>query len=158
MASKVNNGDIYTVEGFTKDGDIRLEKGKLLPKDWGHMSLGYVDTSYASQGKTTDRVFISVGDESLPAADRQQWYVDVSRGREQAKIYVDSKEDVRNAIARTGERLSAVELTGTKLREGWRTRVYKSLANNRVSRFLKDRAEAISDYWNKSGRERLGYA
>jgi hypothetical protein len=54
--TKVNNGDIYNVEGFTKDGDIRLEKGNILPKDWGHMSLGYVDTSYASQGKTTDRV------------------------------------------------------------------------------------------------------
>jgi conjugative relaxase-like TrwC/TraI family protein len=156
--TKVNNGDIYTVEGFTKDGDIRLEKGRLLPKDWGHMAYGYVDTSYAGQGKTTDRVLISVGGESLPAADQKQWYVDVSRGREQARIYVDSKQDVRNAIARTGERLSAVELTGTKLRESWRTRVYKSLANNRVSSFLKDRAEAISDYWNRSGRERLGYA
>jgi hypothetical protein len=156
--TKVNNGDIYTVEGFTKDGDIRLEKGRVLPKDWGHMQLGYVDTSYASQGKTTDRVFISVGNESLPATNQQQWYVSASRGREQAKVYVDSKKDTRNAIARTGERLSAVELTGTKLRESWRTRVYKSLANNRVSRFLKDRAEAISDHWNKSGRERLGYA
>jgi len=147
--TKVNNGDIYTVEGFTKDGDIQLEKGRVLPRDWGHMQMGYVDTSYASQGKTTDRVFISDGNESLPATNQQQWYVSASRGREQAKVYVDSKKETRNAIARTGERLSAVELTGTKVRENWRARVYKSLANNRVSRFLKDRAEAISDYWNK---------
>jgi conjugative relaxase-like TrwC/TraI family protein len=145
--TRLNNGDIFTVEGFTKDGDIRLENGRLLPKNWGHLSLGYTDTSYAAQGKTSDRVFISVGDESLPAVNRQGWYVAASRGREQAKIYVDSKEDVRNAIARTGERLSAVELTKTKLRPSWRSRFYESLERNRVGRFLKARAAAIADRW-----------
>jgi len=129
--TRLNNGDIFTVEGFTKEGDIRLEKGKLLPKDWGHMSLGYVDTSYASQGKTVDRVFIAAGNESLPATNQQQWYVSASRGREMAKVYVDSKEDMRDAIARTGQRLSAVELTHTRLRDTWRDRFHQSLERNR---------------------------
>lgn len=150
--AKVNNGDIFTVEGFTQEGGIRIGKGKVLPKGWGHMSLGYVDTSYASQGKTTDRVFISVGDESLAAANQQQWYVSASRGREQAKLYVDSKEDVRDAITKTGERLSAVELTHTKIRHSaWRQRFYQSLERNRVGRFLKQRAEAITQRWRKEG-------
>jgi len=153
--TRLNNGDIFTVEGFNKDGDIQLEKGRLLPKNWGHLSLGYTDTSYAVQGKTSDRVFISVGDESLPAVNRQGWYVAASRGREQAKIYVDSKEGVRNAIARTGERLSAVELTKTKLRPSWRSRFYESLERNRVGRFLKQRAAAVADRWR--GKE-IGYA
>ncbi len=156
--TKVNNGDILTVEGFTKEGDIRIEGGKIMPKDWGFLNHGYVDTSQASQGKTVDRVFISVGNESLPAERRSGWYVDVSRGREQAKVYVDSKDDVRNAIARTNERLSAVELTGAKLRESWRTRIYKSLERSRVSRYLKDRAAAISDYWRGRGQEGASYA
>ena len=153
----LNNGDIFTVEGFTKEGDIRvetplirlkkseiirLEKGKLLPKAWAHMTLGYVDTSYSSQGKTVDRVFIAAGDESMPATNQQQWYVSASRGREQAKLYVDSKEDVRNAIARTGQRLSAVELTHTRLRSSWHHGFYKSLSQNRVSRFLSQRVTA----------------
>lgn len=154
--TKVNNGDIFTVDGFTKDGDIRLENGKLLPKDWGHFTHGYVDTNYSSQGKTTDRVFISVGDESIPATDRKGWYVAASRGREQAKIYVDSKEDVRNAIAKSGERLSAVELTGTRLQEGWRERFQRSFENSRVVNFVRQRATAIRDYWRE--REGLGYA
>jgi conjugative relaxase-like TrwC/TraI family protein len=154
--TRINNGDIFTVEGFTKEGDIRLEKGRLLPKSWGHMSLGYVDTSYASQGKTTDRVFISVGNESLPAANQQQWYVSASRGRQQAKLYVASKEDVREAISRTGERLSAVELTHTRV-DNWRTRFYKSLERNRVSRFLTSRANALANYWQKGrGKESYG--
>ena len=69
-----------------------------------------------------DRVFIATGKESLPAANQQQWYVSTSRGREMAKVYVDSKDDVRDAIGRTGQRLSAVELTQTKLRPSWRHR------------------------------------
>jgi conjugative relaxase-like TrwC/TraI family protein len=154
--TRLYNGDIYTVEGITKEGDLRLPNGKLIPKDWGHMTMGYVDTSYASQGKTRDRVFISVGDESLAATNKQQWYVSVSRGKEQAKIYVDSKKDVRNAIAQGGERLSAVELTGHKLKEDWRTRFYKSLERNRISRFVKERAAALADRWR--GREGVSYA
>jgi len=155
--TRLNNGDVFTVEGFTKEGDIRLEKGKLLRKDWGHMSLGYVDTSYASQGKTVDRVFVAVGDESLAAANAKQWYVSLSRGREMAKVYVEDKREVRNAIARTGERLSAVELTHTRLKTTWRHRFYQSLERNRVGRFLAQRATAISDYWRDRGRQR-GYA
>ena len=48
--TKVNNGDIYAVDGFTKDGDIRLEGGKVMPRDWGFLNHGYVDTSQSSQG------------------------------------------------------------------------------------------------------------
>jgi len=155
--TKLNNGDLYTVEGFTKDGDIRLENGKLLPKDFGFLNHGYVDTSQSVQGKTTDRIFISVGQESLPAEKRSGWYVDVSRGREQARIYVDSKEDVRSAISRDSERLSAVELTGTEIkRESWKSRLQKSFERNRVAGFLKQRAAAIAEYWR--GREGMGYA
>ncbi len=155
--TRLNNGDIFTVEGFTKEGDIRLEKGKLLPKDWGHISLGYVDTSYASQGKTVDRVFIATGSESLAAANQQQWYVSITRGREMAKVYVESKQEVRDAIARTGQRLSAVELTRTPLKASWRTRFHQSWERNRVRAFLRNRAESISHYWREKGRGMESY-
>jgi hypothetical protein len=156
--TKINNGDIFTVEGFTKEGDIRLGNGRLLAKDYGHFTPGYVDTSYASQGKTVDRVFIATGNESLAAVGQQQWYVSVSRGREQAKVYVDSKDDVRNAIARGTERLSAVELTQTRIRDNWRVRLRKTLERNRVSQFIKARREALADYWREQKRERnMGY-
>jgi hypothetical protein len=155
--TRVENGDIFTIEGFTKEGDIRLEKGKLLPKDWGHFRLGYVDTSYSAQGKTVDRVFIATGKESLPASNQQQWYVSTSRGREMAKVYVDDKQDVRNAISRTGQRLSAVELTHTRLASTWRQRFSQSFERNRVGRFLKNRADGLADYW-KGRQKDLGYA
>jgi conjugative relaxase-like TrwC/TraI family protein len=141
---RINNGDIFTVEGFTKRGDIRLSDGKVLDKNYGHFAFGYVDTSYASQGKTVDRVFIATGAESLAAAGKQQWYVSVSRGREACKLYVDSKEDVRDAIARKGERMSAVELVGHHPKE--RATLYDTLMErNRLWRFVKERAAAITE-------------
>jgi conjugative relaxase-like TrwC/TraI family protein len=155
--TRLNNGDIFTVEGFTKDGDIRLENGKLLPKNFGHFSLGYVDTSYASQGKTVDRVFIAAGNESLPAANQQQWYVSASRGREMAKIYVEDKQEVRDAFARTGQRLSAVELTHTKLRGSWKERIQQTFERHRVTRFLKQRAASIAAGWQSRRQEGRSY-
>jgi conjugative relaxase-like TrwC/TraI family protein len=151
--TRLNNGDIFTVEGFSKEGDIRLENGKLLPRSFGHFGLGYVDTSYASQGKTVDRVFIATGNESLPASNQQQWYVSASRGREMAKIYVEDKQDVRDAIARTGQRLSAVELTHTKLRGSWKERVQQTFERHRVTRFLKQRAASIAANWQSRRQE-----
>jgi conjugative relaxase-like TrwC/TraI family protein len=156
--TRVNNGDIYPIEGITKEGDFRLPDGKIMPKGFGHFTLGYYDTSYKSQSKTVDRIFIAEGKESLPAANQQQWLVSVTRGREQARIYVDSKEDVRNAIARTGQRLSAVELTHTRLRDSWRERLSQSFERNRVGRFLKARANTLADYWKDRGKGRESYA
>jgi len=59
---------------------------------------------------------------------------------------------VRNAIARTGQRLSAVELTRTKLRPSWGERFSQTFERNRVSRFIRQRANAVADYW-RSKRE-----
>lgn len=112
---RVNNGEVFTVTGFK--GGIQLSNGQTLPETYGHMNHGYVDTSYGSQGKTVDRVFVAAGNESLKATNQQAWYVAASRGREQCKVYVDSKDEVRDAIARNRKRLSAIELVRGRVNE-----------------------------------------
>lgn len=155
---RVNNGDVFTVEGFTSSGDMKLSNGLVLPKNYGHFNLGYVDTSYASQGKTVDRVFIATGNESLAAANQQQWYVSVSRGRESAKVYVDSKDDMRDAIQKSGARLAAVELV--KDSKPVRPSLHKLLLErSRIARFLKNRVDAVADSWRSRvirGRQQRG--
>jgi hypothetical protein len=108
--TKVNNGQMYEVEGFTRDGDIRLGNGYILPKNYGGITHGYVVTSHASQGRTVDAVLIAMGNESLSAASREQFYVSVSRGREAVRLYTDDKEAMMDAVQRSGARLSATEL------------------------------------------------
>jgi conjugative relaxase-like TrwC/TraI family protein len=108
---KLNNGSIYRVDGFTKDGDLVLDNGWVVGKDYGHIAHGYVTTSHASQGKTVDRVLIAMGSESLPAINAEQFYVSVSRGRERATIYSDLPgEELRAAVQKADPRKSATEL------------------------------------------------
>lgn len=104
------NGTIYTVEGFNRNGDIVVNNGWVIGKDFGHVAYGYAVTSHASQGKTVDKVLIGQSSLSLPAASREQFYVSVSRGREQAIIFTDNKETLRAAVARDRERLTAKEV------------------------------------------------
>ena len=87
-----------------------MDNGWVIGRDFGHIAYGYVVTSHASQGKTVDKVLIGQSHLSLPASDRQQLYVSVSRGREQAMIFTDDKQALREAVARDRERLTATEV------------------------------------------------
>jgi ATP-dependent exoDNAse (exonuclease V) alpha subunit len=107
---RLNNGEIFEAAGFTKNGDILLPNGIVIPKNYGGLAHGYVVTSHASQGKTVDKVLIALGSESLGAANREQFYVSVSRGREGVKLYTDDKEAMMEAVQGSSARLSATEL------------------------------------------------
>jgi hypothetical protein len=110
VKTRLNNGALYEVEGFTAAGDIRLTNGFVIPKDYGGLAHGYVVTSHASQGKTVDKVLVALGSESLAAANREQFYVSVSRGREGVKLYTDDKAAMMDAVQASSARLSATEL------------------------------------------------
>ena len=107
---RLNNGALYEVEGFTRAGDIKLNNGFVVPKDYGGLTHGYVVTSHAAQGKTVDKVFIALGSESFNAANREQLYVSVSRGREGVRLYTDDKASMMEAVRGSSARLSATEL------------------------------------------------
>ncbi|MCA9281074.1 MAG: relaxase domain-containing protein [Phycisphaeraceae bacterium] len=107
---RVNNGDFFAVKGFTRGGDIELTNGWVLPRDYGHLDYGLVVTSHASQGKTVDHVLIGQSSQSFRASSREQFYVCVSRGREQAIVFTDDKHDLLRAVEQTDERLSGTEL------------------------------------------------
>ena len=108
--ARLNNGSVYQVDGFTRDGDIRFTNGFVAPKNYGHLAHGYASTSHSAQGKTVDKVFVAMGHEALEAASREQFYVSVSRGRESVKLYTDDKEAMLDAVRSSGQRLSATEL------------------------------------------------
>lgn len=114
---RLNTGDLFTVKGLTKKGDVQLDNGWELPRDYGHLSYGLVVTSHAAQGRTVDRVFVGQSALSFPASSQEQFYVSVSRGREQAVVFTDDKEELLQAVSRTDERLSGTELVAAAVRE-----------------------------------------
>ena len=111
---RLNNGSLYRVEGFDTRGNILLDNGWTIAKDFGHLTYGYVVTSHASQGKTVDHVFIGQSSASWGASSREQFYVSASRGRKQVTIYTDDKASLLNSVSKTDDRLTATELVTSK--------------------------------------------
>jgi len=111
---RIHNGALHEIAGFTREGNLRLENGWVLPKDYGHLTHGYVSTSHAAQGKTVDRVLVAQGTESLPASSLEQFYVSASRGRESVTIYTDSREDLLRAVSASSQRYSASDLVAAE--------------------------------------------
>ena len=118
----MNNGQSMEVVSISKKtGEITLRNPKSkatykVDKDFGHLNHAYCVTSYASQGKTVDEVFISQPASTFPATDAKQFYVSVSRAREKAHIYTDDKTGLLEHAAELGDRQSAIELTSKKMK------------------------------------------
>ena len=129
---RLENGDLIRVKGFNKQGDILDSKGRVIDKEFGHLEMGLTVTAFASQGRTVDKVLISQSAASGRAASAEQFYVSVSRGREKATVYVDSKQAVREAILGERPRLSATDL------------VRKPRSNSRLHRHLGFRRRLLA--------------
>lgn len=67
-------------------------------------------TSHAAQGRTVDHVYVAVDSGSWRATHRNQFYVSASRGRERVRVYTDDVQFLRDAVTRSGARLTASEL------------------------------------------------
>ena len=108
---KLSNGSLLTVQGFTGRGDIVVDHGWVIDRDFGHLTHGYVVTSHASQGVTVDKVFVGISSESFPATGQRTAYVAVTRGKEQVTIFTDDRTELLKAITRPDEPMSATELS-----------------------------------------------
>ena len=129
---RVNNGSLFTVQGFTKRGDFIVDHDWVIARDWGHVTQGYVVTSVTSQSKTVDKVFIGQSSQSYGAANKRQFYVSASRGREQTTIFTDSKEELLKAVEQADEPLSATEFAHERQRKpSLRARLRKHVSNIR---------------------------
>ena len=117
---RLNNGDLKQVKGFTKDGDIKLANGWVVSKDYGNLAHGYCLTSYSSQSKGVDCVFVAESSESFRAADREQFYVSASRFKEALTIYTDDKNQLLEAVRKSSHRPSATDLVKKEISESVR--------------------------------------
>jgi ATP-dependent exoDNAse (exonuclease V) alpha subunit len=114
---RLNNGDLKKVKGFTPEGDIKLANGWLISKDYGNVTHGYCVTSYNSQSKGVDCVFVAESSESFRAADREQFYVSASRFKEALTIYTDNKAALLEAVRKSSQRPSATDLVKGQIPE-----------------------------------------
>jgi conjugative relaxase-like TrwC/TraI family protein len=151
---RLNNGYVFTVSGFARDGQIILNTGARLDARHGHFNYGYCSTSHSAQSKSVRDVLVAQSAESFRAGSREQFYVSVSRGKETIRIYTDSRRELENAVGISSTRRAGIELAGFTKAEvaalvsddsgsQWRDRVRKHQAEKtsqtHVERLLRAR-------------------
>lgn len=150
---RLGNGSQYVVSGFDREGNIRLNNGWTISKGFGHLTHGYVNTAFAAQGRTVDRVMVVAGQSSFPAMTKEAFYVAVSRGRRSATVWTDDRRELREMIERSQGKMSATELIKPKPQPSWWKRMRQYM--QRAQAAAKSRVREIGETINQRG---LGYA
>ncbi|PKV50855.1 conjugative relaxase-like TrwC/TraI family protein [Aquimarina sp. MAR_2010_214] len=139
----------YKIEGYTKEGDFKLEGGRILSKEFGNIDHAIVTTSHSSQGQTVDNVFIANSSKSFGlATNLKQFYVSASRGKFNIKVYTDDKQELLKQVQKTSERQTATEL----LEKGngfWKSKMEEAIEMARrtqaaIERQMQDRDRDIN--------------
>ncbi|MCA9026697.1 MAG: relaxase domain-containing protein [Planctomycetaceae bacterium] len=142
QSQRISNGRLDEIESFDADGNLILKSGMTISRAYGHLDLGYVVSSHASQGKDRTLAMAAMGSESLAAINSRQFYVTCSRASRDILLFVDDKAAVRKAIAQAGEQMSATELM--KQAE---ERAVSQHRQHHHRQFL----ERVRDWWQKHG-------
>ena len=98
---QIPNGALGRIEKLDRDSGqvtITLDAGPSLTttlKDLRHIEYGYATTSHSSQGATIDRVLVNIDTEqSVALVNQQQFYVSLSRARQDARIFTNKREEL----------------------------------------------------------------
>ncbi|MBK9187724.1 MAG: relaxase domain-containing protein [Phycisphaerales bacterium] len=102
---ELHNGSIHRTTGRTRDGNIMLENGYVVPKDFGHLEHGYVQSSFSLQGQTCDRQVIAFTTESGMTGTRAASVL-VSRAKWAVGLHTDDLEHLEKAFGFDPERVS----------------------------------------------------
>jgi conjugative relaxase-like TrwC/TraI family protein len=126
----LRSGALFTLRGWTAQGDLVVDRGWVIPKHWGHVAAGYAVPSESSQGKTVSKVIVSIPGASMGMANTRRFYVPATRGKEQVLVFTDDKQELLKAVQRADQPMAALELVEARKR-AYRQRLHKLLALRR---------------------------
>ena len=142
--SKVFRGSVYTLTGFDQFGDLKLDNGMVLSRDFSHLAHGYARTSHGAQSRTVKHVIVAESSVSFGAASREQFYVSTSRGIDRMDVVTNNKAELLDAVQPSSQRRSAMELvektpSPKPLPEDYREELQR--AQKRADEMLRQRNE-----------------
>jgi conjugative relaxase-like TrwC/TraI family protein len=116
---RIVNGELGSISKIEPEHlRVALDSGREVsfdPQQFRHIDHGYAVTSHSSQGLTVDRVLINADTrESFRLLNDRMAYVAVSRAREEALIYTDSTQNLRETLNRATNKEMALEATNSK--------------------------------------------
>lgn len=110
----VRNGEVGTI---TRDGEktlgVRLGDGREVSIDLRHyatLDYGYALTTYKSQGQTYDKVVVEADTRFAHLQDQRNSYVQLTRAREDVRIYTDDREALKEAAGMLGHKRDTLHI------------------------------------------------
>ncbi|HBF13404.1 MAG TPA: AAA family ATPase [Deltaproteobacteria bacterium] len=109
-----DNGERARVVKVDLDKTLHIQKEnghvvKITGSKPLHMDYGYCSTVHAAQGKTCEKVLIEADTKSLTSA-QDNYYVAISRARQEVKIYTNDRAKLPEAMTRENPKEAALEL------------------------------------------------
>jgi conjugative relaxase-like TrwC/TraI family protein len=110
----IANGQFATVlDLHAKQAKLRFDSKRevALPlSELRHVDYGYASTSHAAQGATVDQVIVNADSmRSAQLVNRKQFYVSISRARNDARVYTDDTQALRRAVVREPKKAIALD-------------------------------------------------
>lgn len=119
--SGLKNGDrlrVQQIEGdkaLVKDQRGRVHNIDLAQRDGQHWRHSYASTVHAAQGRTADRVLVSLSKDNKQLLSQRSFYTAASRAKDRIQIYTDDRSEIEGTITRqAGIKQTALEGTGQR--------------------------------------------
>lgn len=98
------------------DRDLRFNLDEKGSKSYNYISHAYALTEYKAQGQTVDAVIwhTRAEDQFKEANTMNSFYVSITRAREEAIVFTDSKEDLREQVKQEKEKTSTLDYQDRK--------------------------------------------
>jgi ATP-dependent exoDNAse (exonuclease V) alpha subunit len=108
------NGGTGTITSVNRDlglATLKADNGTMHDLDLTtardqHLRHAWVDTVYAAQGKTSERVLIHAESGRANLVDQKAMYVAISRAKSEAVVVTDSREKLVRGLGERGETLN----------------------------------------------------
>lgn len=102
-------GGVVKLDSVEQQNDRPVRSVELVSNKPLHLEHAYASTVHSSQGLTSDKVFVSLDTKSRTTS-LNLYYVAISRGKHEARIYTNSVKDLPVAVSRRFDKTTALEL------------------------------------------------
>jgi hypothetical protein len=149
---RVANGELGRLEKIEgTQFTVEMDGGRRVSFDstqFRHLDHGYAVTSYSSQGQTVDRVIVKADTrESEALLNQRTGYVAVSRAREDALIYTNSKDELGAALDREVDKQMGLEAVAQIARGGPDAGSYDTIKPNNRGREVHADGHSVGVSW-----------
>lgn len=154
----VRNGQRGMIEQVHKADntiDVKLDNGerkKINVQEYNHLEHGWASTTYKAQGSTVERAQV-LGYSQEPMASQQNTYVQISRAREETKLYIVAGERgvEREGLPKAVEQDQRLEVIN-EMKKSWGIDVSKGTTLDYIQ--LNQQQEIKNELKQERGYER----